>query len=423
MQNKYKKLLLVTFSLFITVFTYGQGSTSPFSMYGVGNLRYEGFARNRAMGGLSAPLYSPYHLNPSNPASYSALVQNSFIFEVGITASYQVLETPDKKFKDFNGNVSYLSIGFPVTKWWRSGLGLIPMSSIGYDIQQTIETGTDDQKLATIYSGEGGITNFYFDNSFNIFKSLSVGIKLSYLFGPLIYKSTSISYNLNSASTIVRKDQANISAFSYKAGLHYHRKIHEKLFLNIGATYGFNSDLTADNHTLITNTITKTNGNLRDTILDLTQNIGVLEIPQSYSVGTSLRINNKLELGMDYSVAYWSQSKFFDKNYTFADNSKLAFGAEYTPDITSNKYLNLIRYRIGANLSNSYLVYEDTQLKSYEVSMGFGLPIKRSPTLINFALSYQKKYIPGINIVAENYFMFQLNVSLQDIWFKKRVWQ
>ncbi len=407
----------------MTVLTFGQGSTSPFSMYGVGNLRYEGFARNRAMGGLSAPLYSPYHLNPANPASYSALVQNSFIFEVGITASYQVLETPDKKFKDFNGNVSYISIGFPVTKWWRSGLGLIPMSSIGYDIQQAVETGTDDQKIATIYSGEGGITNFYFDNSFSIFKSLSVGIKLSYLFGPLIYKSTSVSYNLNSASTIERKDQANISAFSYKAGLHYHRKIHEKLFLNIGATYGFNSDLTADNHTLITNTITKTNGNLRDTILDINQNIGVLEIPQSYSVGTSLRINNKLELGMDYSVAYWSQSKFFDKNYTFADNSKLAFGAEYTPDITSNKYLNLIRYRIGANFSNSYLVYEDTQLKSYEISMGFGLPIKRSPTLINFALSYQKKYIPGINIVAENYFMFQLNLSLQDIWFKKRVWQ
>ncbi len=407
----------------MTVLTFGQGSTSPFSMYGVGNLRYEGFARNRAMGGLSAPLYSPYHLNPSNPASYSALVQNSFIFEVGITASYQVLETPDKKFKDFNGNVSYISIGFPVTKWWRSGLGLIPMSSIGYDIQQAVEIGTDDQKIATIYSGEGGITNFYFDNSFSIFKSLSVGIKLSYLFGPLIYKSTSVSYNLNSASTIERKDQANISAFSYKAGLHYHRKIHEKLFLNIGATYGFNSDLTADNHTLITNTITKTNGNLRDTILDINQNIGVLEIPQSYSVGTSLRINNKLELGMDYSVAYWSQSKFFDKNYTFADNSKLAFGAEYTPDITSNKYLNLVRYRLGANLSNSYLVYEDTQLKSYEISMGFGLPIKRSPTLINFALSYQKKYIPGINIVAENYFMFQLNLSLQDIWFKKRVWQ
>ncbi len=407
----------------MTVLTFGQGSTSPFSMYGVGNLRYEGFARNRAMGGLSAPLYSPYHLNPANPASYSALVQNSFIFEVGITASYQVLETPDKKFKDFNGNVSYISIGFPVTKWWRSGLGLIPMSSIGYDIQQAVETGTDDQKIATIYSGEGGITNFYFDNSFSIFKSLSVGIKLSYLFGPLIYKSTSVSYNLNSASTIERKDQANISAFSYKAGLHYHRKIHEKLFLNIGATYGFNSDLTADNHTLITNTITKTNGYLRDTILDINQNIGVLEIPQSYSVGTSLRINNKLELGMDYSVAYWSQSKFFDKNYTFADNSKLAFGAEYTPDITSNKYLNLIRYRIGANFSNSYLVYEDTQLKSYEISMGFGLPIKRSPTLINFALSYQKKYIPGINIVAENYFMFQLNLSLQDIWFKKRVWQ
>jgi len=423
MQKVYKRVFTVAISLFMAALTYGQGSTSPFSMYGIGNLRYEGFARNRAMGGLSAPLYSPYHLNPSNPASYSALVQNSFIFEIGITGSYQVLETPDRKFEDVNFNVSYLSIGFPVAKWWHMGLGLIPMSSIGYDIQHLEETDTDDQTLVTTYSGEGGISNFYFDNSFSILKSLSVGVKISYLFGPLIYKSASISQNENSVSRVERTDKANVSAFSYKTGIHYHRKLNERLFLNIGATYGFNTDLSADNHTTITNIITKVNTILGDTLLDITQDIGVLEIPQSYSIGSSLKINNKLEFGADYYISYWSQSQFFDKDYTFADYSKIAFGAEYTPDIMSNNYINLIRYRIGANLSNSYLVYEGVQLKSYEISFGVGLPVKRSPTLINFALSYQRNYIPGIDIVAENYFMFQLNLSLQDIWFKKRVWQ
>ncbi len=406
----------------MAVSVYGQNS-SPFSMYGVGNLRYEGFARNRAMGGLSAPLYSLYHLNPSNPASYAAIMQKSFIFEVGMTGSYMVLETPEKDYSSFNGNVSYIAIGFPIAKWWSAGLGLIPLSSIGYDIQQVEETTDETQTLVSTYSGEGGITNFYFDNAFEPFKFLSVGVKVSYLFGPLIYRRISSSYNENSVSIIERKDKANVSSFSYKAGLHYHQKIHEKLFLNIGATYGFNSDLNADNYTLITNTISKNSGALFDTLMEVKQNIGVLEIPHSYSGGFSLNINKKIEFGMDYSVAFWSQSKFFDKEYTFADYSKLAFGAEYIPDMTSNKYFDLVRYRIGANISNSYLVYDDTQLKSYEITMGLGLPVKRSPTIINFALSYQRKYIPGIDIVAENYFMMQLNLSLQDIWFKKRVWQ
>ena len=423
MRNTYKRILGLSFSLFLAVLVLGQEGTSPFSMYGIGNLRYQGFARNRAMGGLSSPLYSPYHLNPSNPASYSAIMQNSFIFEMGVTGNNIILKTPKKNYTDFDANVSYLSIGFPVAKWWRMGLGLIPLSSIGYNIQQEIEDEVDGQSLTTLYSGEGGITNFYFDNSFKIVKSLSVGVKVSYLFGPLIYKRTSISYNENSVSRIERSDKANVSAFSYKAGIHYHKLLHENLFLNVGAAYGFNTDLSAENQTLITNTISKTNTILGDTLLDVTQDIGVLEIPQSYSVGTSLSINNKFEFGFDYSMAYWSQSKFFDKNYTFADQSKLAFGAEYTPDVMSNKYINLIRYRIGANITNSYLVYEGTQLKSYEISMGFGLPVKRSPTIINFAVSYQKKYIPGIDIVEENYLMFQLNLSLQDIWFKKRVWQ
>ena len=410
-------------NLLIVVSAYGQSNSSPFSMYGIGNLGYTGFARARAMGGLETPLYTPYHLNPSNPASYAALVPNSFVFEIGITGSYLMLKTQDNTYKDIGGNVSYLSIGFPLAKWWHSGLGLVPLSKIGYDIRQSVETNSDNQNLVKVYSGEGGITNFYFDNSFSLLKSLSVGVKISYLFGPLIYQKISVSQNLNSVSTIEQKDQANVSAFSYKTGIHFHRKIREKLFLNVGATYGLSSDLSADNHSFITNTITRYNGTLRDTLLDENQNIGILNIPKSYGTGFSLKVDNKIEFGFDYTFAEWSKSNFFDNDYSFADNSKIAFGLEYTPDRTSNKYLNLIRYRMGANLANSYLVYDNTQLKSYEVSLGFGLPIKRSPTIINFAISYQKRYIPGVDLLSENYLMFQLNLSFQDSWFVKRVWQ
>lgn len=423
MLNRYNRVIALGILLFLGVQVLGQNNTSsPYSMYGIGELGNTGFGRNMAMGGLSTPLYSPFHLNPDNPASYAALGPNSFIFEIGATAKYLMLKTPNDTYDDFDANFSYLSIGFPILKWWKSGLGIMPLSSIGYNIEQTVEMEYDGSVITT-YSGEGGITNFYFDNSFKIIKSLSVGFKLSYVFGPLIYNKTSTSYNESSTTILNRQDKANITAFTYKTGIHYHRNLNKNLYINIGATYGLNSDLEAKDHLFITNVIIRSNSSSVDTLKDETVSVGFLQIPQSYSFGTTVLINKKLELGVDYSKALWSESKYFDTDQNLADQEKFAFGVEFTPDLLSVKYGKTIRYRLGANFSKSYLLYEGTQLMSYELAFGVGLPVKRTPSIINFALSYNKRYIPGLDILTENYIQFQFNMSLQAIWFIKRVWE
>ena len=129
-----------------------------------------------------------------NKISTSDLV-DGVLPEAFITA--KLIATPDKRWypigdfnavveatgedveftDDFGANFSYLAIGFPITKWWKSGIGIVPLTSIGYNIEQTVEMEYDGSEVITTYSGEGGITNFYFDNSFKIIKSLSVGFK------------------------------------------------------------------------------------------------------------------------------------------------------------------------------------------------------------------------------------------------------
>jgi len=424
MLNRYKQIIAIGILLFTALHAIGQNNTSsPYSMYGIGELGNTGFGRSMAMGGLSTALYSPFHLNPDNPASYTALGPNSFIFEIGATAKYRMFKAPDNTYDNFGANFSYLAIGFPILKWWKSGLGITPLSSIGYNIEQIIEMDYDGSEVITTYNGEGGITNFYFDNSFKILKSLSVGFKLSYMFGPLVYNKASISYNENSTTVVNRRDKANITAFAYKAGIHYHRNLTENLYVNVGATYGLNSDLEAKDHLFISNAVSRSNGFLLDTLFDETVSTGVLQIPQSYSFGATVLINKKLELGLEYSKALWSQSKYFDKEQDLTDQEKFAFGTEYTPDLTSVKYWKTIRFRLGANFSKSYLLYEGAQLRSYGFAFGAGFPVKRTPSVINFAISYNKRYIPGIDILAENYFQFQLNMSLHAIWFKKRIWE
>ncbi|RLD63347.1 MAG: hypothetical protein DRI95_11810 [Bacteroidetes bacterium] len=424
MLNRYNRVIALGILLFIVTHAFGQNNTSsPYSMYGIGELGSDDFGRNVAMGGLSTPLYSPFHLNPDNPASYTALGTNSFIFEIGATAKYLMLKIPNETYDDFGANFSYIAIGFPITKWWKSGIGLVPLTNIGYNIEQVVEMEYDASEVITTYRGEGGITNFYFDNSFKILKSLSVGFKLSYMFGPLIYNESSTSYNENSTSIVNRQDKANINSFAYKTGIHFHRNITEKLFVNIGATYGLNSDLEAKDHLFITTAVSRSNGFFIDTLIDETLHVGVLQIPQSFSFGISTLINKKLELGIDYSKALWSESVYFDKNQNLTDQEKFSFGGEYTPDLASVSYVKTIRYRFGANFSKSYLLYEGTQLQNYGMAFGVGLPIKRTPSVMNFAVSYNKRYIPGIDILTENYIQFQFNMSLHAIWFKKRVWE
>ena len=65
-----KKLVLV-FIAVIAIHGYGQqGTTSPYSFYGIGSLKFKGTVENRSMGGLS--IYNDsIHVNLRNPASYA----------------------------------------------------------------------------------------------------------------------------------------------------------------------------------------------------------------------------------------------------------------------------------------------------------------------------------------------------------------
>ena len=105
MLNRYNRVIALGILLFIVTHAFGQNNTSsPYSMYGIGELGSDDFGRNVAMGGLSTPLYSPFHLNPDNPASYTALGPNSFIFEIGATAKYLMLKTPNDTYDNFGAN-------------------------------------------------------------------------------------------------------------------------------------------------------------------------------------------------------------------------------------------------------------------------------------------------------------------------------
>ena len=72
------KRIFIGFFIFITAFSYAQeGTTSPYSFYGIGIQKFKGTAENRAMGGLSV-MSDSIHLTVESAGSID-IVTSRFV--------------------------------------------------------------------------------------------------------------------------------------------------------------------------------------------------------------------------------------------------------------------------------------------------------------------------------------------------------
>ncbi len=80
----------------------------------------------------------------------------------------------------------------------------------------------------------------------------------------------------------------------------------------------------------------------------------------------------------------------------------------------------MIRYRFGAYTSDTYLQLKNQQLKETAVSFGFGLPLKRSGTLLNLSAEFGQRGTTDEGLIKDNFARFKIGLVLSDIWFIKR---
>ena len=76
---------------------------SPYTMFGIGELQTIGTTQMRSMGGVGVAWRSNQMPSLVNPAGYSATLQKSFLFNVGIEGNF--LQNVQKQY-DANGDFS-----------------------------------------------------------------------------------------------------------------------------------------------------------------------------------------------------------------------------------------------------------------------------------------------------------------------------
>jgi len=414
-----KKLIVPVFLFFTLISFAQQGTSSPYSFYGIGDVKFKGTAENRAMGGLT--IYSDsIHLNFQNPASYSNLKLTTF--SLGGTYLTTDLSTNKQSEKARRTAVDYLAVGLPLGKF-GVGFGLMPYSSVGYNIQSNIAATATNPEEIKQYSGTGGINKVFFGVGYALTKKLSVGIDYSYNFGKIQTYSFRFIEGIQYGTR--EKNLSDITGGTLTAGLNYTTPINKKLNGFASVTYSPDSKLSSLNsRNIATIQYSSSGAEILVEPLDVDVANTNLTIPSKLAVGFGVGQNKKWMLGTEITFQKSSSmgNRFNDiNNVNYENSTRFALGGFYIPNYNSfSKYYEKIIYRGGLRYENTGLIINNTSVKDYAVTAGVGLPLMGVFSNINVGLEYGQRGTTSANLVQENYTNISIGFSLNDKWFQKR---
>ena len=408
-----KKVTIILLGLISAVMMSAQNNTnSPYTRYGYGHLEDDCFSRSQAMGGTSIGLRTKNAINSTNPASYSSIDSTSFIFEMGVSGLLSNFRSEGAQNTSFTGNLDYIALQSPITKWMGLSAGLIPYSYVGYNYKYTDSIQIPFEEKYNVYDktyyGKGGISQVYLGLSIDIADHLALGVNGYYMFGNINhYKAVSYNQSELTTTNTVMLSNLYIRSFNARFGLQYHETIGEKHKFNIGAIYEFRSGMNGRFEQTTTGTDT------------LKMNSSELfEMPSLYGGGVTYTYDDRLIIGADFMYQEYSKALYYGKRDTLANRMKISLGAEYTHDPRGRKYVDRMSWRLGAKYNSSYATVNGRQAGDFSITCGLGLPLRTSKTIINVNFEYGN--IGGMMAtLKENYFKFGLNFSLNETWFVK----
>ena len=413
-----KKLFLALTFLATIAISAQEGTSSPYSFYGLGDIKFKGTHDARSMGGLGIA-YDSIHLNLLNPATYSRLKITNFV--VGGTTTLSNLSNEEKRETAQRTSIDYLAVGLPLGKFGAT-FGVMPFSSVGYKIQNE-STNSEGVTTNKDYTGEGGVNRVFAGAAYSFSDNLSFGVDFQYNFGTIQTESFIISSN----SILGTKEinESRVSGVSSNMSLLYSRNINNDLLFTTTFGYAPEAKLNSENSRNISTIYNYSNGTQvvndeRDVVIDDNK----LVIPSKFSVGAGIGNTKKWFVGVEYINTKNSDlvNRFNEvRNSFYEDSQKIIVGGYFIPKYNSfSSYWSRVNYRAGFRYENTGLIVNSKEINDYGINFGLGLPVGGRFSNINVGFEYGKKGTVYNNLIEENYFSLNIGLSLNDLWFEKR---
>lgn len=424
MHNRLALIVLATASLILLPISIsGQKLVnSPFARYNLGILEPAGSFRSIGMGNTGMAMRDNSSIFFYNPASYSSVDTNSFLFDFGL--DYGVNQISDGKSKYTSGdlNFDHLLLGFPITKGMGFAAGVYSKSNGYYNISESVKVGDPDYDPLTgaytsFHNGSGGLTNFFIGSGVNITKYLSAGINMTLLFGS-INRINELDfadfYNVYHDNVA---EKLQVTGLNFDYGLQLSAPLKKDHFLNAGVSFSSGKHYKSSFSSLTTR-YTAYGG--KDTLSYSSDDSTKAFLPGMLRMGLAFGKKNKFVGGIDLVLTKWSEAEFHGSGGYLGNTRELLFGAEYIPDKFSNYSLfKRMEYRAGGHIEDNYLVLNGIQVREYGASLGLGIPM-RMLSKINIFIDFTRKSYSGPAFSHyENYFTTGISLNFYDQWFLK----
>ena len=400
---------------------------SPYSLYGLGDLAKPGIAYNLGMGGVGTGIRTPRVINFINPAALTAQDSLSFMFDFGIENQnyYSVNYSAGEKQSSAgnNMNIHHIVMSFPIYNRVIVGFGLLPYSSVGYDVQKK---ENDDKIIAETghtyyrYAGEGGITQGVLSVGVPVGKRLSLGGQAQYYFGS-IDRYSIVDFETGTGHADLTSGQLlKVGNFGFSLGAQYEHPLKNNLVLTVGATYQFATKI----GTRKIDFAYTTNGSLADTVAWNTNTDGLMSLPATIGAGFSLHRFDRWMFALDYVFQDWRNSGFENqsptKTFKVTPSHLVRTGFEWIPSrMDFRNYFKRCSYRIGLSYENTYMQFSGHNINNISATMGLGFPINRWNNSVNFSAEVGRRGTTRDDLIRETYVKFSFSFSVYDIWFIK----
>lgn len=421
-------------------------SVSPYSRYGLGEIYDLQFAQNTGMGGATIAFADSFLVNVANPASYGQLARFNPVLDIGARGRLIRFYTGSDSAKNFSLSLSNITMVIPVNKRVGLAFGLVPFSSMGYDITyNVVEPVLGDVRY--IYQGSGGINRAFIGGAYSPIRnsktSLSFGVNTSFLFGEM-QKVRKVLYLSSGSGTYHTKIISNyhVHDFALDGGMLYKNAITKKMIFRLGVTYGVPLNISAS-QTMLAHTFNTQSETIIDTVAYEDDVKGHFTLPVKWGYGMSIdllgkRENNppKFTFALQYEMQNWGA---YEENfgtavkYDFMRNSStINVGFQYVPRTLGNsksriKTFGLANYRLGAYQKKSNLNIQNTQIIDQGITAGIGIPLlySYSYSMLNLSIELGTRGTTDNGLILERYLGVHIGYAFSpnkqsDRWFVKR---
>jgi hypothetical protein len=418
-----KNYSLILSFIISTSFVYSQTDTgSPYSLNELGEINFLGNVSSISMGGIDSAIDS-IEFNINNPSSLAKLKTTNYL--IGTFYKSTGISNSVSTDNINTANINYIAIGVP-TKRFGFGFGVLPYSSVGFNLQTTEDYNTKNSINSRLFGAEGNINRAFVSVGVPLLKYFSLGATANYNFGKFNYEKFNLIENVNYG--IFSNSSSEISGFTYNFSSNLSIPLKNDFSLNLVYSLYPEGDLNSFNiESLYTSNTSSISLESLGDFVDVDLNSRGLEntklpVPKKSIYSLGLEKKNSWFIGLQYESKLSSNFKndFLDiQNVSYRDANSFSIGGFIIPDSSSLiSYWKRVKYRFGIKNEKKSIIVNNLPINQFSLNLGLGLPVA-GLSKANLGLEIGRIGNDD-NLIKENYFSLRLGLSLNDVWFIKR---